>query len=453
MSPESLRRYLPILAPSLGLLVLWGLTLAFKSPASSDRDQEAFIRATLFEIKSMYALSPKDEAFTRVRPDIAAALAKVAKSQELGPEARRFMTLALLILEAPDAARGLLPEDDPSAAFFASLAAGERPEDPTHRPDMAVPDPWLLARLDLLLASTVADTDVASMNQVKDRVFSTEQRFVERLSSLVALGFLLLVLGILFWFRWRGMMRTAQGLQLKAHIARPARLDGRTALQIGLGWFALHVGLSLVLPPLLRPLAGGEAGSSWALILTYTIDALIGLAFLHRFAFGGGHFIAPLKEYIWPAHGMERTTVTWIFGGLGGALVLVMGASFLQGLLPSDELFDNPGVRALFKLDSDEERMAMLANVVILAPLFEEILFRGFVYHQLRLRLGTGAAISVSATLFAFVHLSLGSFLPIFALGVVLALAYEASGNLLTSMAIHGAWNAMVTISVMRVLL
>ena len=63
-------------------------------------------------------------------------------------------------------------------------------------------------------------------------------------------------------------------------------------------------------------------------------------------------------------------------------------------------------------------------------------------YVGLRRALPAWAAAAVSAALFAWIHGSALAFAPLFALGVLLALAYERSGTLLVPVYIHAFFNA-----------
>jgi len=86
-------------------------------------------------------------------------------------------------------------------------------------------------------------------------------------------------------------------------------------------------------------------------------------------------------------------------------------------------------------------------GVVLLAPLGEETLFRGFLYRGLRRRLPPWPAAVVSGAMFGLGHLQGWSFLvlvpPLFVVGVGLALVYERRQSLLASMAAHGTFNVI----------
>lgn len=80
---------------------------------------------------------------------------------------------------------------------------------------------------------------------------------------------------------------------------------------------------------------------------------------------------------------------------------------------------------------------------ILIAPLAEEVLFRGIIYRALRDFGFPKLAFWVSALLFALIHQSLAIFLPIFVLGLIFAWLYEKTGNLLSSITAHAAFNAL----------
>jgi membrane protease YdiL (CAAX protease family) len=83
-------------------------------------------------------------------------------------------------------------------------------------------------------------------------------------------------------------------------------------------------------------------------------------------------------------------------------------------------------------------------GVVLVAPIAEEIFFRGVVFNAWLREGGRRFAYIGSAALFAIIHVSLVSLLPIFLLGLALAWVYERSGfTLLAPMAMHATVNGI----------
>jgi hypothetical protein len=96
-------------------------------------------------------------------------------------------------------------------------------------------------------------------------------------------------------------------------------------------------------------------------------------------------------------------------------------------------------------------RYYLIALAVAIAPVAEEILFRGIVLPVLARHTGTLWALVASAAVFAALHMNLAAAAPLFILGLVLGLAYLYSGSLTVSIALHAVFNS-VSIAVSHLL-
>ena len=83
----------------------------------------------------------------------------------------------------------------------------------------------------------------------------------------------------------------------------------------------------------------------------------------------------------------------------------------------------------------------------IAAPIFEEIMFRGFLLPSLTKYLPMWGAILASSLLFAVAHLNISEVLPLAILGTVLGVVYTRSRNLLSSILLHSLWNGGTLLS------
>lgn len=90
----------------------------------------------------------------------------------------------------------------------------------------------------------------------------------------------------------------------------------------------------------------------------------------------------------------------------------------------------------------------ILLLVCVLVPIGEELFFRGFLYGTLR-RWGAGIATVLSAVFFAAVHQQVVHFLPIFVLGVILALLYDRTRSLVGPVVVHAVNNLIAILSLL----
>lgn len=84
-----------------------------------------------------------------------------------------------------------------------------------------------------------------------------------------------------------------------------------------------------------------------------------------------------------------------------------------------------------------------LVTVAVLAPLFEELVFRGILLESLRVRYGTVAALTASSLLFGLVHLHPTVAVNAIFMGLILGFVYIATGSLWASVALHALNNTL----------
>lgn len=89
------------------------------------------------------------------------------------------------------------------------------------------------------------------------------------------------------------------------------------------------------------------------------------------------------------------------------------------------------------------EYMLAFAALVIIAPIAEEVLFRGYLLGKLRTHLPVWAAILVTSLLFAAVHFQFNVGVDVFALSIVLCLLRIQTGRLWPAILLHMIKNSI----------
>ncbi|HEY8993584.1 MAG TPA: type II CAAX endopeptidase family protein [Lacunisphaera sp.] len=101
--------------------------------------------------------------------------------------------------------------------------------------------------------------------------------------------------------------------------------------------------------------------------------------------------------------------------------------------------------QALIALISDTKSAALLVGILlmacVLAPIYEELLFRAGLYRYVRQKLGRTPALLISGVCFGALHNNWAGFLPLAALGMLLALVYETTGSIRVVIIAHGLFN------------
>ncbi|HYB58816.1 MAG TPA: CPBP family intramembrane glutamic endopeptidase, partial [Candidatus Acidoferrales bacterium] len=85
----------------------------------------------------------------------------------------------------------------------------------------------------------------------------------------------------------------------------------------------------------------------------------------------------------------------------------------------------------------------VIVSGVIIAPIAEEIVFRGYLYKAFRDHFKPSYAIVLSAALFSVLHLELLATIQLFIVGILLAYVYEKTGNLMAPITLHVLNNAV----------
>lgn len=88
--------------------------------------------------------------------------------------------------------------------------------------------------------------------------------------------------------------------------------------------------------------------------------------------------------------------------------------------------------------------MILILSTCIIAPIFEELFFRGLILQALK-RYGNVFAILTTSILFALLHGNLMQAIPVFALSLVISYAVLRSNNILTGILIHFINNSLST--------
>lgn len=210
-------------------------------------------------------------------------------------------------------------------------------------------------------------------------------------------------------------------------------------------WQVFIVGfffLSQVLLPLIFGLSGfnpsnvGIKGKALYVLISYFFMAGGGLLVLYL----------SLKSFFpLPEGWFKLTNKKWYLWGIGGYLVAIPSV-FLVSIL-NQQLWQGRGGSnplLLLALESQDKFALIIFFITasVAAPIFEEIMFRGFLLPSLTRYLPVWGAIVTSGVIFAVAHLSLAETIPLATLGIILGIVYTRSRSLLASITLHSLWNS-----------
>ena len=131
-------------------------------------------------------------------------------------------------------------------------------------------------------------------------------------------------------------------------------------------------------------------------------------------------------------------------GGRGWLMVMppVILTVWIIGTLVGDQGGSNPLLELVFRSRDPLAQVLLAITAVVLAPLFEEVVFRGVLLPVLGNVLGRGWGVILSALVFAVAHLSIGELPPLLVLGLGLAMLRLSTGRLFPCVVMHSLWNA-----------
>ena len=166
----------------------------------------------------------------------------------------------------------------------------------------------------------------------------------------------------------------------------------------------------------------------WALPLYYTIQMLPPIIFViwQRCKLGKG----------WGIHfGLGNLSAPLLMWGV----VLLMASSVV--IEPLLALFPAEDYNAVTDLVG--KGAWSILSVVVCAPLFEEMLFRGLVFESCRERFGGGGAVLISALLFGLIHVVPVQVINAFVVGIILGFIYLRTRSLANVILLHAVNNAL----------
>ena len=189
-------------------------------------------------------------------------------------------------------------------------------------------------------------------------------------------------------------------------------------------------------PPLaiIRDLNAFALPMIWALVIT----ELFSLALLWRYLRKGDRHAA--------VH-LDRWSKMPLVSTVGVAVVLI-GAGFASNwaygtyIVPDIEV--QAELRRLFAAIPDTylNSVLLFVTIAVVAPLLEEILFRGLLQNALSKHLPVWAAIALSALVFGAMHMDLYAMPPLILMGAIFGVIYHLTGSLRVTIVLHMINNA-----------
>lgn len=224
-----------------------------------------------------------------------------------------------------------------------------------------------------------------------------------------------------------------------------------------IGWMLVSIvaGIAIALP---FGVAATLLGDSESAVLTATVAVFYPVAF-------GGFWLASRRMSRKHGTGDMRADFGWRrfqaadigWGVLAG--IAAMLAQALVGLVfraPGDDSYRD----AVFGKDPSTLMLVVMGLAVVIgAPLFEELLFRGPVMRSLVDRFGTWRGVVLQGAVFALYHIvgdprmaTAWYLAPLFVVGIIFGLAAQRTGRMATSQIAHAVMNTIAFVALVSTL-
>ena len=209
-------------------------------------------------------------------------------------------------------------------------------------------------------------------------------------------------------------------------------------------FFVSLVYVGILFSSVARKLAGSPAPGSDALQLAITTLSFQGAVLILVGRLVHEHELTWSQAFGFGNHRVRSVVIGFVcaFSIIPVAWGLQIGSVKVMTLLHWDPQVQH-AVNIFNLTEAWSDRVVLGLVALVLAPVAEEIMFRGIMYPALK---GFGMprfAFWSTALIFSLIHFNAATFLSLLAFACLLNILYEKTGNLLTCMVAHTSFNAI----------
>lgn len=236
----------------------------------------------------------------------------------------------------------------------------------------------------------------------------------------------------------------------REQVAAPQKYGALTIYSVFIGWLATQLAISVLLQSAMKDAHFSKQGALVAgavMFFMYLIQNGPGILWVYFLAlkpraikFFEGVRLRFKVDRNGPFRLVMYGFLTWL-----AAVPCVVISYLIAAKYFGSQGSSNPVISFVLQAARDNSIPAVAIfylTLGVLAPICEEILFRGFLYSALRRYWGIFPSMLLSAGLFAGIHLDAGGFLPLMTLGMLFAFTLEKTRSILPCIVAHGLWNS-----------
>mgnify|MGYP001192701181 CR=1 FL=1 len=215
-------------------------------------------------------------------------------------------------------------------------------------------------------------------------------------------------------------------------------------------WVLTQEMLRMIVVPLARRLSDsgasillGAAGAVGSLMLVALVLIVARMAFARGLK-GLGLRVRTIPQDL--AHAFLTLLGVWPLVAAAMSLTILVLKAFDEGF----EVPQHEALQVITQSSSAPLQTLMVVLAVAVAPLIEELLFRGLFQTMIRSYVGRPwPAIVIASILFAVIHQDAEHWPALFVLALGLGYSYERSGSLLRAIFMHAMFNGISIVSVL----
>ncbi|MGB0910579.1 MAG: lysostaphin resistance A-like protein [Nitrospirales bacterium] len=314
-----------------------------------------------------------------------------------------------------------------------------------------VPENWFYSQLALRLARQAEDSSFESTIDVHKESRIEQVFWRNRLLMVTEVSLTMVSVLALLFVMWRRYQMGSVVYRL-GEASLPPPWFGRDGFAVLMRGGALTLlflaGLGALLGAYFSFIDGGVDSKLMELVSTVMLYAPIPFLLYHYLLRPKGHSLSQVfgLQLILGKAGILILTVLALFAcGMVGDLVISVGGEAIGKTTHWTEWFNDSLVWGGYG-----DLTILFLEVAVLAPIFEEIIFRGIVFGSLRRRFGWLLSALLSATIFALVHgYGIVGFCAVWWSGFLWAWAYEKTGSLLPGIMAHALNNFVFLMSLL----
>lgn len=263
--------------------------------------------------------------------------------------------------------------------------------------------------------------------------------------AIAAISLSLFLSSFILWIGW-GIQRVRSGRSIGSEWIQPWQIGWVNFGIFFCGLICLTFAVQVFLASIIKLVGAEEISTVWLM----AIGALsIQSAFLIGYACCRKYFPEIFRGNL---HGRSLNSLRAFYSAflffLRSLPIIFIVAftwnAFLGKLVEMGLIDSFPPQEAVLAFSSGESPIALgviAFAAILLAPLAEEIIFRGCIYRFFKSRVSTHQAMWISAFTFGLIHGNLMALVPLTVVGFLLAYSYEREGNLLIPIFFHGIFN------------